>query len=43
MLLHCVYILTEMAQFSDRSGVGEFLGQLLLRIYHWPLRKPASL
>ena len=32
-----------MAQFPNRSGVGEFLGQVLLCMYCWPLRKPAPL
>ena len=42
ILLHCVYIQTEMAQFPDRWG-GGCLGQFLLGLCDWPLRTPAPL
>ena len=43
ILLHCVYIQTEMAQFPDRWGGGGGLGQFLLGMCDWPLRTPAPL
>ena len=39
ILLHCVYIQAEMAQFPDRWGGDPFL----LGMCDWPLRTPAPL